>query len=92
MPCTDIHDMNTSAGSELANISTDNHSTCPHEQDFCSPFCVCSCCGQLFVLTQLPNFSPALPIIHNYKEKTCFLFSENWQSNYLKSIFRPPQV
>ena len=94
MPCTDIHDMNSSVGSEFASISTDNHSNCPHEeeQDFCSPFCVCSCCGQFFVATRLPKLSFHLPIIRNFKEKSCFLFSENWQSDYLKSIFRPPQV
>ena len=94
MPCSDIHDMNSSVGSEFASISTDNHSNCPHEeeQDFCSPFCVCSCCGQFFVATRLPKLSFHLPIIRNFKEKSCFLFSENWQSDYLKSIFRPPQV
>jgi hypothetical protein len=86
--------MNTSVGNEFASISTDNHSNCPHEeeQDFCSPFCVCSCCGQFFVATQLPKWGFQLPIIPKFEEKSRFFFSQNWQSDYLKSIFRPPQI
>lgn len=96
MPCTDIHNLNTSVRDEYASIFTDNHSNCPHEAepDFCSPFCVCSCCGQLFVAIQLPipEFRFQLRMIRNSKEKNDFLFAQYWQNHDLKSIFRPPQL
>jgi hypothetical protein len=60
VPCTDIHAMNGSESAELASFSTDSHENCPHENgsDFCSPFCVCSCCGQNFTTFQT-GFSAA---------------------------------
>ncbi len=94
VPCTDIHATNGSASAELASISTDNHSDCPHEngQDFCSPFCVCSCCAHVLSVAKPHKWNFQPPIIPDFKEKSNFYYSKDWQSEYLNSIFRPPKV
>ncbi|MCC7244415.1 MAG: hypothetical protein IT269_01945 [Saprospiraceae bacterium] len=94
MPCTDVHDMNPAAGNELASISTNSHENCPHEKgnDDCSPFCVCSCCGHNFLETRPVKWIFQPPTFFEYKGKCSFSYSRDWQSEYLKSIFRPPKV
>lgn len=93
MPCTDIHATNGSTSDELANFYTDNHSDCPHEtgNDHCSPFCTCSCCGQIIALGKefKWHFKPILP---EFEEKSTFHYAFDWQSGHLNAIFRPPQV
>ncbi len=47
IPCTDIHVSEILTIPSINPISIDNHSNCPHEteEDNCSPFCTCGCCG-----------------------------------------------
>lgn len=85
----DIHDVNIS-NNEFVSISTNNHSH--EEQDYCSPLCVCSCCGQYFVTTPLPKWSTLLPLISQFEEKSVFFFYQNWKNDCHESIFRPPQI
>ena len=93
MPCTDIHDMNTSVGTELASISADEHSNCPHEeQDFCSPFCDCACCGMAISFQKLFNYtvkahSIILPVV---SENFAYQSPNSFQ--YLQGVFQPPQL
>ena len=93
MPCTDVHDLNILVGNEFASISKDNHSNCPQEekQDFCSPFCGCSVCGQVIIATKLVKWIIQPPIIHNFYVESSFYYSKDWQSEYQKTIFKPPQ-
>lgn len=94
MPCTDVHAMNESASEELAGISDHDHQDCPHEkeQDYCPPFCVCNCCGQLLVATKFQKWSVPPLLSANFKSKNSFFYLQNWHSEYLRSVFHPPQV
>jgi hypothetical protein len=95
MPCTDIHDVSTSESTIVANISTNSHSNCPHEteQDFCSPFCTCNCCGQLFTEAKFVKFTSFEPILLRFfKEKSTFSYLAKWSNCDLKEFFQPPQV
>lgn len=93
MPCSDVHDLNISVSTESANISTQEHSNCPHEKgkDDCSPFCICSCCGHNFLGIKFPQFSIQLPVIFNVTGKYS-RYSKDWNNEYFHSIFHPPQV
>lgn len=93
MPCTDIHDMNTSVGNEFASISADEHSNCPHEkQDFCSPFCDCACCGMTISFQLIFHFNtkfqsfPFLIVTEN------FSYQSFHSLQYLQGVFQPPQI
>lgn len=94
VPCTDIHATDIPATQALKVVLSDHHTDCPHEkeQDFCPPFCICNCCGQIFVTAR--NYKLHLPSLNKYhlQEKSHFYYTENRQSDYLSSIFRPPQV
>lgn len=44
-PCNDLKFCNKDVA-EISHVSSDSH--CPNhneESDFCSPFCICTCCG-----------------------------------------------
>jgi hypothetical protein len=93
MPCSDVHEMNAPASAEFASLVANEHSDCPHEtgDDHCSPFCTCSCCGQ--VIAQSKAFKWQFkPIIPEMKGKSAFHYAFDWQNGHLNSIFRPPQV
>lgn len=58
IPCTDIHAKEVLT-KNISSISIDTHKNCPHEteDDNCSPFCICSCCGHTLTIT------PYIPIV-----------------------------
>lgn len=94
IPCTDIHATEISADRTLNGMLFEQHQDCPHEkeQDFCPPFCICNCCGQIFLTPQPFKFGiSSLNILH-LREINSFYYAENWQSDYLSAIFRPPQL
>lgn len=90
MSCTELH--TTTSGSDVLYATELPCHPNDSQTDFCSPFCGCSVCGQVLFATKFPKFSFHLPIVRNFKEKNNFFYSKDWQSEYLKSIFRPPQV
>jgi hypothetical protein len=94
MPCTDVHAMNESASEALAGISNEEHQDCPHEkeEDYCPPFCVCNCCGQLLGATKFQKWFCSPALLDNFKKGRCFFYTQNWHSEYLRSVFHPPQV
>ena len=93
MPCTDIHDMNTSVGTEFASISTDNHSNCPHEkQDFCSPFCTCACCGMTLSFQSTFNYTTQFKAIPLPIVSENFAYQSPNSLQYLQGVFQPPQI
>ena len=89
IPCTDFDTATDSDAKEYVSNET-NHEHENHP-DFCSPFCVCSCCGLVINVPKTYKWQFRQPIIKNFKEKTCFYYSHNWRSEYLKDVFRPPQ-
>lgn len=93
MPCSDIHDMNSSAGTELASISADEHSNCPHEkQDFCSPFCDCACCGMTINFQVAFHFTTKFPSIPLPIVSENFSYQSPNSLQYLQAVFQPPQI
>ncbi|MEI9955372.1 MAG: DUF6660 family protein [Ferruginibacter sp.] len=51
LPCRDSKECNTDK--QTVMIQPDNHDQHHHEDEGCSPFCSCACCGQTFA----PSFS-----------------------------------
>ena len=46
MPCGDVAECNEKAKASPASVELiTNHASHEHQEENCSPFCVCSCCG-----------------------------------------------
>ncbi|HZV68954.1 MAG TPA: DUF6660 family protein [Saprospiraceae bacterium] len=92
MPCTDIHASQPFTSTIEANIS--DHDDCPHENaaDFCSPFCMCNCCGQSVFLniTGKVSINKSGPMASH--ESNSFTYVEPTQSEFLDRLFHPPKV
>jgi hypothetical protein len=88
LPCADLEVISVAHSSKEITSNTDKHS---HEKDndTCSPFCVCSCCGsQVFIFHTHYNFSSFQNIIETKVPEYQSLLT----SNYFGSIWQPPQI
>jgi hypothetical protein len=90
LPCADV-EVNTSAYTEMASTSNQDEHSHDKEDDLCSPFCICNCCGSQIthylqvVMIDFPILSkPIKTQLPTYK----FLFA----SNFYGSIWQPPQI
>lgn len=88
VPCTD----SISPNQESQSLSTSHQESRNHKQhsDFCSPLCVCSCCGT--VVAQIEADSG----IETYQEQTSTLkesiFKQNLPTDLYYSIWEPPKI
>ncbi|MGG5903915.1 MULTISPECIES: DUF6660 family protein [Sphingobacterium] len=88
LPCTDgENNCLTSSNSQTAQM---DHSHGQDSDDACSPFCLCSCCGISMNSFQFTNggFYTLIPIPIAKKTVIRDVF---FTSNYLGSIWQPPQ-
>ncbi len=50
IPCCDETECNELEQTTIAQ--SQDHSTHQHENEICSPFCICSCCGGITIITE----------------------------------------
>lgn len=92
MPCTDMANISVSAqeqfltkdGQEVNHDHTD-------QEDTCSPFCACSCCGAIYVAAKhwsSFSFNPKLAFV---KEQMQPHYLSLFIPNDLDSIWQPPK-
>jgi hypothetical protein len=90
IPCVDIASESvvhpkTALSSEKGNKPYDK------ENDLCSPFCICSCCGQVTL-----NYSAT--IIYDFHiqfeeiKSSNSIYTSALHSNFYGSIWQPPQI
>lgn len=91
MPCSDLHnECNSTKNTQSGLVQNDNHNHKSDHNDFCSPFCICSCCHSIISListnTSL-NIIAINSIERNIKESI-----QNFMliSRFLGSIWQPP--
>jgi hypothetical protein len=61
-----------------------------HEDEACSPFCACACCGQVYTSGfQLNKSNPTKPAT---QKQQYFYTSASLSSRYLGTIWQPPKV
>ncbi|WP_273246633.1 MULTISPECIES: DUF6660 family protein [unclassified Flavobacterium] len=91
IPCADAavnHTHNTTS-----KETTSNHDKHTHDQqnDLCSPFCVCNCCG-----AQIMNYAPE--IVFNLSVVTAEIeiqlpnYQSVFTSDFYDTIWQPPQI
>jgi hypothetical protein len=93
LPCSDKEECTTTAKTEQSIISSNsNHDQHNHENEQCTPFCVCACCGVHGFQLQMPFF--------NFKEKKVFTDKEKQKNSYTfiysneftSNIWQPPKL
>ena len=90
LPCADIEVSSfTHSSTELAS----NHKEHSHdkENDLCSPFCACNCCG-----TQMVNYfkitAISFPVVTSKISLKLPTYTSVFASNFYGSIWQPPQI
>jgi hypothetical protein len=89
IPCADL-EVN-SAVHQTAQFSADKNHSHDKENDLCSPFCVCNCCGAQILthqVTEMFNFQVVYAII-SIQLPT---YKSIYTSNFFGSIWQPPQI
>ncbi len=91
MPCADIHA--AESFQPVKNQIASDHDSCPHEKetDFCSPFCICSCCGQTNLIMQDRIHIHKLHIVCS-KDSVAINIEAHLSSEYLDRLFHPPKI
>lgn len=89
MPCADL-EVN-SVVHKTSQFSTQERHSHDKENDLCSPFCACNCCGAQ-VLSHQANIIFEFPV----KSGIISLLLPNYNSvvtsNFFGSIWQPPQI
>ena len=90
MPCADIEVNSFAHDTVVHQNENDNHSH-DKENDLCSPFCICNCCGAQI----LSSFSG---INYEFERVTALIklplptYKSIHSSNFYGSIWQPPQI
>jgi len=88
VPCRDINECNTDK--QTAIMQPGNHNQHQHEDEGCSPFCSCACCGQSFApIFQLNKAIVVKPVV----KKQSFTYKNDFiSSNFSGNIWQPPRL
>ena len=90
MPCADM-EVNSSVHSAIEFASNhDNHSH-DKQNDLCSPFCACNCCG-VQILSHFPIINFDFPLVSTVIETKQPFYKSILSSNFYGSIWQPPQI
>lgn len=85
LPCNDAHaQTETIFQTQSSQVSQDEH----HE-DFCTPFCICSCCTTPIIVQSMTVFEVSYFDNHFSKISS---FYKSITSNFFGSIWQPPQL
>ncbi|WP_317126130.1 DUF6660 family protein [Flavobacterium nackdongense] len=86
LPCADMeHD------TSYNKVTISNESNHTHDNDSCSPLCICNCCGcQSFVYNAIYHYNfVSVKIIIDKKVPE---YKSILASNFFGSIWQPPQI
>lgn len=92
LPCDDV-ELNSAAHKTVEITSNHDEKSNNHdkENDLCSPFCSCSCCG-----SQIVSFFKITTLSFNIVSKNIRTklpsYTPKFISNFYGSIWQPPQI
>ncbi len=80
---------NTSMNTAIVAAATD-HDNHQHEDESCSPFCSCACCGQVcYINFQLTNMAVVTSLANTAQY---FMYTNSFlPSNLFGNIWQPPK-
>jgi hypothetical protein len=84
LACTDADVSHVSSVSEISAAQSSDS----HEDETCSPFCICACCGSVAV-----HFSEKAPVKHQeFIFNRYFLSQESDVIDISFSVWQPPKI
>jgi hypothetical protein len=90
MPCADM-EVNSPAHSSVEFASNHDEHSHDKENDLCSPFCSCACCG-----SQMVSYFQAtvinIAILSKSIKTQLPTYKSILSSNFFGSIWQPPQI
>ncbi len=86
VPCSDNEDCNTPD----LSLNSD-HSDHDHNEDSCTPFCSCSCCGIPGLILSSPIFYTVLQELKMPTPAATVYYSD-LIPNYFYSFWQPPRI
>lgn len=89
MPCADMEV--DSAAHKIAQFSSEANHSHDKQNDLCSPFCACNCCGAQ-VLTYQTSLSFDFPVSYSIISIQLPDYTSVVTSNFFGSIWQPPQI
>jgi len=90
LPCSDSRECNINSPTTITKASG-NHQDHQHEDEACSMFCSCACCGQIFV----PHFQPMLIELSDtpHARKELFAYhNDRLPADFYGNIWQPPKL
>ncbi len=89
MPCTDgISQIETHTSSEVS-VSDNHHDHSHNEEDGCTPFCVCACCGTIVVMPSIFQIGMRrIDLTSTYQ----FSYTFDYSFDYNEGIWHPPAI
>lgn len=90
MPCADMKADNSAQNKTEFASNHDEHSH-DKENDLCSPFCICSCCGSQ-VVSYTQSILIEFPILFKSIKTQLPTYNSIFSSNFFGSIWQPPQI
>ncbi len=90
LPCADL-DISNSSRNVTQFISNHNNHSNDQQNDFCSPFCTCNCCG-VQVLNYASTSSFDFPVLVVITKSAVPNYDSVFASNFYGSIWQPPQI
>jgi hypothetical protein len=85
VPCTD--QVQESAIAHAIESKEANHDD--HHTDYCSPFCICSCCSTVLNVEQTNTISFIVTLLQSKSE---IAYETNFYSFDYSSIWQPPKL
>ena len=80
-PCTD-------GSNDACKEKVEHHDHSEDEDDGCTPFCSCSCCGSLFTFSDVERYFKSSTDISERIE----FYSSHYFGSFLEEIWHPPAV
>ena len=89
MPCADAE---SNVGNKTVSMHNEtNSSSEKHNDDACSPFCICNCCN-CNGFYKATDYASVIPAVKIEKEKSIIEYTSTLFSNFHNSIWQPPQI
>ncbi|PLK44889.1 DUF6660 family protein [Emticicia sp. TH156] len=92
LPCGDIEDC-TETGIDKILFSQTDHSSHQEDAEYCSPFCICACCGTNISFNfYIPFLETENPIFF-YEQNSKIAYRNDFSfSNFYANIWQPPRL
>lgn len=90
LPCSDSRECNIDSPTTIARASG-NHQDHQHEDEACSMFCNCACCGQVFVQHFQPMLIELSDTPHARKELFAY-HNDRLPADFYGNIWQPPKL